>query len=289
MTEKLKVCLYGEPNRDWAPSCLPQIAQGFIDNNCILTDNAQEANFYFAADPCGYEQMYQDFIKYPKFNVMNILDLPDKSTVENFRKYFINSSRITTISKFVQKQIKDNYNSDSTVIYYPPKPVFKVRDEALNDPRRFLYIGRANSPNKRFDIAKELMEKYYSEKQLVTVGSENPNYGKYAGILDNDWLNMFYGFSDYLLFPSSFEGQGLPPIEAVIAGKFPILCNDCEASMEFLPEFCAEPTVDGLYGKIQDIENNIEYYKRVRDNYKEDYSYIMSPVEITKKIIGLYK
>lgn len=289
----MKVKIYGDDS-DWKPNLIPRIIEGFKDNEWEIVTNPSQADLLYCNDPCGYNSFVDDAKILDTPNIVNILDIPTFSPdcndiLKRYEKVCNSATAVTTISQFVHSQVKSFYNIDSTVIYQPSKPINQIEDNAeFNTPRRFLFVGRANSANKRFFLIKQLMEEFYSEKQILTIGSEDPNYGKYMGTLSDEWLNIIYGMSDYILFPSVFEGLGLPPIEAVLAGKFPIVCEDCQTSMEFLPEFAAPPTAEGIYYKIQDIEENRETYLKIIKKYQDLYSNLLSPKTVVGKIVNLY-
>ena len=132
------------------------------------------------------------------------------------------------------------------------------------------------------------MEKYYSEEQLLVVGTENIEYGKYAGVLEDKWLNIFYNSCDFVLLPSNMEGLGLTSIEAILAKKPVILNKESGAAQEFLPEFCADGNVDSMQDKILEIQNNKEKYSEIIENYNKKYSEQFSSEQVAKNIIKVY-
>jgi len=223
------------------------------------------------------------------------LDLPDflpdfPEILERYKKVIDKADIVTSISEFVSGQIKKYYNIDSPVIYQPSKNV-KVSEVTLqesNNKLKFLYVGRASSPNKRFDLVIDLMEKYYSEEQLLVVGTENVGYGKYAGVLDDKWLNIFYNSCDFVLLPSDMEGLGLTSIESILAKKPVILNKESGAAQEFLPEFCADANADSMQEKILDIQNNKSSYDQIIENYNKKYSKQFSSEQVVNNIIKIY-
>jgi glycosyltransferase involved in cell wall biosynthesis len=291
-----KVFLCGNPHTNWKPAMLPRIMQGFWENDYLIADDPNESEFIYCNDCDGYKQFLELADLYPnKVKIVNILDLPDflpdfPEILERYKKVIDKADIVTSISEFVSGQIKKYYNIDSPVIYQPSKNV-KVSEVTLqesNNKLKFLYVGRAGSVNKRFDLVKELMEKYYSEEQLLVVGTEDIGYGKFAGALDDKWLNIFYNSCDFVLSPSSFEGLNLVSIESILAKKPVILCNNCEASLEFLPEFCADANVDSMQEKILDIQNNKSSYDQIIENYNKKYSKQFSSEQVVNNIIKIY-
>lgn len=291
-----KVFLCGNPHSDWKPAMLPRIMQGFWENDWILTDDPQESEFIYSNDPDSYQQFAELSDLYPnKIKIVNFLDFPDflpnfPEILERYKRVAEKADVLTGISQFVVNQIKKYLNREAKIIYQPAKDI-KVSEVILqesNDKLKFLYVGRASSPNKCFYLVKNLMEKYYSEEQLLVVGTENGRYGKYCGVLDDKWLNIFYNSCDFVLSPSSFEGLNLVSIESILAKKPVILCNNCEASLEFLPEFCCNPDADSMHNQIQNIQNNKEYYNNIINKYQQKYSIQFSPRQVSENIIKVY-
>jgi len=291
-----KVYLYGKTDSSWLPAMLPRIMQGFWENDYLIADNPEDAEFLYVNDPDGYKDFLESADKYPnKVKIVNILDLPDflpdfPEILERYKKVIDKADIVTSISEFVSGQIKKYYNIDSPVIYQPAKNV-KVSEVTLqesNNKLKFLYVGRASSPNKRFDLVIDLMEKYYSEEQLLVVGTENVGYGKYAGVLDDKWLNIFYNSCDFVLLPSDMEGLGLTSIESILAKKPVILNKESGAAQEFLPEFCADANADSMQEKILDIQNNKSSYDQIIENYNKKYSKQFSSEQVVNNIIKIY-
>ena len=292
-----KVFLCGNPHTDWKPAMLPRIMHGFWENDWIQTDYPNDSEFIYSNDPDSYKQFLELADLYPnKVKIVNILDLPDflpdfPEILERYKKVIDKADIVTSISEFVSGQVKKYYNIDSPVIYQPAKNI-KVSEVTLqesNNKLKFLYVGRASSPNKRFDLIIDLMEKYYSEEQLLVGGTENVGYGKYAGVLDDKWLNIFYNSCDFVLVPSSFGGIELPIIESFLAKKPVIVCSNCECSMEFAPEFASkEATAESMFEKILEIQNNKDKYSDIIESYNKKYSKQFSSEQVVNNIIKVY-
>jgi len=282
----MKIRIYGEPsdNTVWPPAYLPAIKRGLIELGHELVDDVKLADVLYCNDPNGEYQISHDTIDFNKPSVLNILDIPTYLSEFHLNRVLGNLNwrieqvnAVTSISKTVQSQIKEIFGVDSTVVYQPTKPITRLNLEKKESGVKFLYVGRAHSPNKRFDLVKNLIQKYYEEGQLLIIGSENPCFGTYVGMVNDVTLNNYYNLCDYVLLPSSFEGIGLTSIEAILAGKYPILSNDCAAAIEFLPEFACDPNPAAMFEKIQEIENNKSHYdwlvRQYDRKYREQFNY----------------
>lgn len=114
-----------------------------------------------------------------------------------------------------------------------------------------LYVGSAY-PHKRLDLLidawSELAAKHH-ELSLVITGKDdvflsrikqkvqNDRVGNvlFVGPVDDQGLSSLYANATAFVFPSSFEGFGLPPIEALAAGT-PIVVSDIPVHREVLPQ-----------------------------------------------------
>jgi len=104
-----------------------------------------------------------------------------------------------------------------------------------------LYVGDRRG-YKRFDLAVAGV-RLHKELALVIVGGQLtgtragllerylPGRWHYAGQISNDELNRFYNAAHVFLYPSEYEGFGIPVLEAMQAGC-PVICSNFAA----LPE-----------------------------------------------------
>ncbi|MFC1608547.1 glycosyltransferase family 4 protein, partial [Patescibacteria group bacterium] len=112
-----------------------------------------------------------------------------------------------------------------------------------------LYVGNAY-PHKNLERLIRVfsrIEKGNSKLNLVLVGKEDFFYKKlkalvrdldakniiFTGFVDDGDLNIAYRNSKMYVFPSLYEGFGLPPLEAMNRG-IPVACSDHECMQEIL-------------------------------------------------------
>ncbi|OGH58596.1 MAG: hypothetical protein A2725_02750 [Candidatus Magasanikbacteria bacterium RIFCSPHIGHO2_01_FULL_33_34] len=128
-----------------------------------------------------------------------------------------------------------------------------------------LYVGSAY-PHKNLDSLlkawKLFLDKYEVDCQLVLVGKESYFYNNikesdianrlgnrviFTGFVDDFDLDLLYKQSKLYIFPSLYEGFGLPPLEAIARG-LPVVSS----SSSCLPEVLGE---GALYFDPNNIEN----------------------------------
>ena len=222
--------------------------------------------------------------------IFNILDLQIRNpnfNLEKLKEQLLQADIITCISETVKNQIYEYLKLDSHVIYNPVKD---ITFDNLEKNISFLYVGRANDKNKRFDLIVNAFKPYkHTMDHLYICGSENPMYGNYIGIVDDKNLNTIYNSSKFVLLPSKFEGLGLPMIEAMMAGSIPITCSDNPTALELSPpEFICEPTESDFLNKILELNENYKSFQKIALQYGEKYRELMNKNKIAENIINLY-
>jgi len=195
------------------------------------------------------------------------------------------AKHVLVTSEFTKKDVHETLNvplEKITVTYQAP---FVSQNAATHGTQEVLqkysitkpyimYVGAAY-PHKNLEgllKAWELFEKKYGEKyQLVLVGKENFFYTKlkntvlphyknviYTGFVGDDDLAPLYKGSTLYVFPSLYEGFGLPPLEAMAQG-IPVVSSNksClpevlqDAALYFEPEK-PEEMADTIYKGISD-------------------------------------
>lgn len=110
-----------------------------------------------------------------------------------------------------------------------------------------LYVGNAY-PHKNLEAIVRAAPRFPAYT-FVLVGREDDFYARlkrmasrlqvpnllFAGYVDDRWLNTLYRFATGYLFPSFYEGFGLPPLEAMARGV-PVLASDQGSLPEILGE-----------------------------------------------------
>lgn len=174
----------------------------------------------------------------------------------NMVKY--KSDKIITVSKFTANELKKYVGVDEkkiTVIYNGiDEEWFNVKkDDPIHDKPYILYVGNVK-PHKNLKI---LVKAFLDVKDkishdLIIVGKKdgfitedkdikefvekNENRIIFTGYVNDALLKQYYKQADIFVFPSLYEGFGLPPLEALAVGCKRVICSNAAS----LPEVCGD-------------------------------------------------
>lgn len=179
-----------------------------------------------------------------------------------------------TISRFAASEMQEILNIDAEKItvtllahdnkvFYPRSPVevgVFLKQHTLPE-RYFLFVG-SGDPRKNMDVIPEALEKAGLEAPLVAAGWSGWSDWEVSkkviplGYVSDDELARAYSGALAMIFPSSYEGFGLPVLEAMACGC-PVVTTR-EAS---LPEVAGDGVifmkgprdVDDLAGILKDL------------------------------------
>lgn len=273
-------------------SQIDRIEAGLITLGHTINSPSQPIDFIYCNDAENFDKGIELKAKYGVPLILNILDLPYflphfTSIVERMKGQVAHADKVSCISHAVKAQIKQHLNIDAAVIYNPIKDVYP-----LNFKRHipFFYCGRANDSMKRFFlVANSLRVAGIAESDLVVAGPENPGFGRYIGVVSDEQLNVLYNSSKYFLYPSGFDGLGLPPIEFCITGGVPIVCSDSPVSKEFFPScVICDPYTDSIVKKLKEVGDNYQSFQVLMKPHKDALKHLLDKTSIAKKITDLH-
>jgi glycosyltransferase involved in cell wall biosynthesis len=178
------------------------------------------------------------------------------------RQMALRARRVITVSEFSARELMELYGLKREHIVVIPNGVSEDfaprRDEqamtelrkriGLTSERYVLFIGGAD-PRKNhqtFLEAAEMVRKKLGSRMLLLVGSPIHPFGNYEesarrrsltkqvlcpGRLSTADLQLLYSFTDLFVFPSLYEGFGMPVLEAMACGA-PVLTANSTALAE---------------------------------------------------------
>lgn len=196
---------------------------------------------------------------------------------ENYRYATLNSDQIIAISNYTRNTIIEKYgiSQEKITTIHLGTDTKKTKKSSILLPNNFIFYPAALWPHKNhkmlIDLLKEI-ENQFPDLCLVFTGMiknrglkkeidnliNNYNLSKkiiFLGYVSDDNLNCIYQNAKALIFPSSFEGFGLPILEAFKSG-LPVIAADNTSIREIMGNA-------GLLFETNNLKMLTEYTKKV--------------------------
>lgn len=193
------------------------------------------------------------------------------------------SKKILTVSEFSRQEIVKYYKVSEEkieIIYNSWEHILRITEDfsvlqKFNLERKSFYLAVSSiAPNKNFKYIIELA-KLYPEKKFVIVGKKNKKvFGElgtedlknliWCGYVTDKELKALYITCKGFIYPSFYEGFGLPPLEVMGCGCKEIYVSNTSC----LPEIFGNSVVYLNPYKIEKIlKDNLSLNNKVLDNY----------------------
>lgn len=180
------------------------------------------------------------------------------------------------IPEAITKRIEVVYNGVSDEFYKKEK-IENDFDKKYIQEKYILYVG-ARKGYKNFDLALKVANEVKKDFKLIFVGGEALNIDekqKIEKILDGNYehltgisieeLNTLYNYAFCLIYPSDYEGFGIPIVEAMKAGC-PVLAYDNSSIPEVAgPSLLVNSNIIREYVEKIEILKNKEKRKVIID------------------------
>ncbi len=197
--------------------------------------------------------------------------------------------RVITISKFSERRIEDKLRVNPErmwLIYAGLSENFVVAKydnkiiEKYHLPSRYILSLSTIEPRKNLGLLLKAYESLWKNNEvdidLVLAGRKGWKVDKivndldedviehihFTGYIEDDDLPSIYHFANLFVYPSKYEGFGIPPLEAM-ACETPVITSDAAS----LPEVCGGAAV---YFKNNDLESLKKTMRKIL-NGKEDF------------------
>jgi len=208
---------------------------------------------------------------------------------ENFWKSIKKADRIIVPSNFIYDEAINRYRFDKSIlrVVYPgidhdilkeyPMDLVKRVCEKYQLPENFILFVGSIEPRKNlknlilaYDLLPDYLKKDFSlvltgfsgwkNKEIKAFLDKNRDKVIYTGYVSENELALIYNKASVFVFPSLYEGFGLPPLEAMACGC-PVIVSD-RAS---LPEVCSDSALyvnphepEDIADKIMEVLENQE-------------------------------
>lgn len=175
-----------------------------------------------------------------------------------------NSLKVITVSNYVKKDIERNYGiSNLEVVYAACSDTFK----AISKKKEKIILS-VSSLDPRKNLAKlvQAFNLIDTDWKLVLVGERNKSFSeinfldipyinsvKFTGYISDEELLQLYNRAGIFVYPSIFEGFGIPPLEAQSCG-----CPCLISNASCLPEVYKNSVLYCDPNDVNDIKENIE-------------------------------
>lgn len=190
------------------------------------------------------------------------------------------SKRLITVSEFSKREILRFYTflkaEDIKVIYGAvDNETFHLQTQGETDNEHFALAVSSLDPRKNFNNLIEAF-KHIKGCQLKIVGSRNrvftddsqsnpsTEHIKYIGRVSDEKLTALYNKASLFIFPSVYEGFGLPPLEAMACG-----CTVLASDIPVIREICGNAALYFDPYNVDDIIRAITQYLCESDVIKE--------------------
>ncbi len=233
----------------------------------FINGSKPDAALFFAFPPSFLSRLRKDIKVYTTIHDMVVFDVPKTMTFKSrvffklgYRYAAKRSEKIFTVSNFSRERIHHllKRNVDDILVTYNGcdiKPSIQSVDSKIKKdvPAHYLLCLSTIEPRKNFRWLIEQMgtiwkkddsipdlvivgrKGWKTEKLLSKIGFDTKEKLHFLGFVDDKSLPYIYSHSDCFVFPSIYEGFGIPVIEATILNSLP-LCSDIPTSIEILSD-----------------------------------------------------
>lgn len=230
----------------------------------------------------------------------------------SWKKACKESAMVVTISEYCRKDIEKYYPNakDKTVVIYDAivvdqnetskdsKDIFAEIEEKYGiKEREYFYTVSSMMPHKNLDTLLKLMKNYkekgeYPNVKLVVsgVGGHKEEFDTKVkeydiadriidtGFVSNEERDALYDKCKLFLFPSEFEGFGMPPVEAMMKGSGVVTTK---AS-------CIEEVTLGKATYVDSTRDIIEWEKAINEAIKKEHEIVEFPQYELKTVTESY-
>lgn len=224
----------------WEQLELPKFLKN--QNNPVLLNLANTAPYFYS----------NSFVV---IHDLAVYDFPQSYSIgfKTFYKILLpkiakNAIKLFTVSDFSRSRIKEILHQDSLIIKNGVDDKFSFNPSVKKE--KFILAVSSQDPKKNFS---RLIEAFclsgIRDYELKVIGSQNRNFRKsdfpvkaeninFAGYVSDEELKVLYSKATAFVYPSLYEGFGIPPLEAMASG-----CPTLVSDIPSLKEVCGDASI----------------------------------------------
>lgn len=191
---------------------------------------------------------------------------------------------VLTVSDFSRREISDVYRlppGKLTVVPNAASQSFHQLAGREEQPAYFLAVSSL-LPHKNLELLVRSFQRYAAESGTETrlklvggppkgiAGKNGPRHAStcvdYLGRVNDEQLRTLYSRARAFVFPSLYEGFGIPPLEAQASGV-PVLASDADALREVLGRsalYFVKDSEDSLLSGIRELDTDPDLRQELR-------------------------
>ncbi len=227
-----------------------------------------------------------------------------------WRYAYRHADRIIAISECTKRDVQEFYHVPEDkveVVYQPVTPIYYTPIEKSDTQPYMLYVGSVNSRKNLLGIVKamELMPKdlllplmvvggggsYKQKVQEYIAEKGMEKWFVWPDVEDNMELRRLYTNAEMLVYPSFYEGFGLPVVEAQLCG-----CPVVTSNVSSLPEaggpfaLKADPnSPEDIGEKMVRLLTDTELRQKAIEGGRQYAAETFDPRRLARQLMGVYE
>lgn len=194
-----------------------------------------------------------------------IITVSQFSKNEIVKYYGVDSKRITVIPNGWQHYKRIGYDEQALQKYELKKDGYYFSMCSLEPNKNFKWIAEVakRNPKETFAVAGSINKTVFAEG----LGFDCPDNMELLGYVSDEEAKTLMRDCKAFLFPTFYEGFGIPPLEAISAGAKQVVVSDTEVMHEIFGEGVTYIDPNNYEVDLEDIQNQKADTGRILEKY----------------------